>query len=1403
MASSTPTVGVLTRTLTPSPAPSRILALKTGHAGDHDSHDTLIWIHDHAFDICIIEPGGFVRREGREEPAGRILAAEIMVAPQPSLEVSRDDIKEVFGRSMLVMTLDTGCLVMYGFIKHGSRVRAEIICHEPIIRRTNPLERIGTLLVIDPSSRFVAASSPEGELMLWRTTRPQADHHSGTPEETDTPSCSLKSIGPVIRPDGHVVHMAFTPPATQGGTGSDLLLILTMKSKVYLRQIRLGPSFSDVEMSEPRRIHTSGRLPDLMVPVDVHGHVILAFGTVLVLYDVSNPSGEIIERKLTLPDNVQASEMVYTGWTKDDKAFRQNNLIIYYLSSSDGSVAMLSLDLASSKETGRCDIVLSSISHVPHRLDCGICAFTEPAHGDPALALPGSLADGGYYSIQILVDTESSDGRQHSTLILERYQVLSNWTPNVDIVSSALPRSHDSSPRVGESLFVTSGMHDNGRLVELRPGVECNMLFSLDFETSTNVRDLWIVRPADHDGLSAFLVSDATPTDQVHTTALVHDSGELYSIDNINDASSGFVDISQPTIHMSNWATTRGTLHVTTRAVFAFKGVTKRELFACPSDDVIRKAEVIYSGSSAFLAILTTALMAAQPVYQVHFLTVSEDLTVDIATHELHDLPPAAITVGQSGNTFFLLVVSDDGEIRWMSRDNLQTLATYQLESPAVCEKVSVLNAEGNDQAFLVCAMRDGSLSILSLGYKEEGPTIEAHQTISLGLTPVNIISYKSSRNTPANAVIALCGSRVYLVKHDEHHPRRRFSASPVWITDKDEPDFQLKGVSAISQVDQNLLLDDTNVNGCLAILTGSTLVIASLNEASGMAIPRSLDTRSSPTRLLYSRRLGHFALGGNSKNTHTGESEASIEFTRSNRKSVIKTEDGKQDTCSTLQISGERFYCMTEWVHESKDGKKFAFLLVGTGVEGRDSDTNAPKTGGRVHLLQPKLSHSRISAINTVTSTKFDAPVRSISLYGANGYICSHGTAISYYTYSTLNKKWVLVCAYRLHSPAVHITTSPPYIHLTTSTDSLMTLHLLGPATEADDSNLTPPSFRLRLFTTDHLSALGQHHLTLPSPLPNDPSTLALLTTKTSSLRGLTIPTSPSTTTTTSSSPSAPQGSLPASHPPSVPASTSPPHGPGQAKSPSQTLFSASLPCSIVRLVKHNTSLSPLPRDERNCIIGLTTLGALVGIKLLGPQEWSVLKYVEVLCERGRARGFGARGRMAGGTGGGTGGGEGKGKGEGLVLGFRGLERYDSEGEGAFEIRTGVGWGEVEGMREEMERGVGDGDGGEGRRGGRDGGGDRGVEAGRKEGWEVLGRLERSERWKEGDMHVDGDLVGGLLKDGWVEGRELLMRMLEEERGRDDRVGAFVREHYDEEMALVDHALETIRTSLMAWGFW
>ncbi|KAF4551919.1 Hypothetical protein D9617_11g007650 [Elsinoe fawcettii] len=1362
MALSIPTVGVLTRTLSPSPTPSTVLALRSHHATSVGTHDLLVFVYEHEFEICLVESGGFIRRGEREMVYAKILAADTIGAKD-----SLDQIDDPLCGDALVLTLDTGNLVVYTFITHGTSTRAELHCHKPILRHSDPVDKIGPLLAIDRLTGIVAVAGLDGGIMLWSATQQPIEHDRGVEMELPSPiRWVLEGLGSTLRPDGHIIHMAFMKACDVVGRG-ELLLLQVMKAKIYARQLHIDCSGPTIEIQEQRRIRTGSTLPDLLIPIEIPGCFVLASDSGLILFTISSSAGEIMEQALHPNlDSLHAEQYetrngVWTAWTKDDKNLRHDTVVVYYVCRSDGLVAMLSLDLKASAESGRCKMRLSAVSCVPHRLDRGVCAFNEPAHCDPSLVLPGSTGDGGLYAVQILSDIEDSDDSDMRTLLLERYQNLSDWSPNIDIISSTLPRSHDSNPRVGESLFATAGSGDTSRLVELRPGLEAHMLFSLDFKPVNNARRLWSAHMKET-GASLLLTSDTTATNDVHSAALLHDGQTLISIDNetpvdvenLQSAGLASLDVAHPTVHISTWRVMGKILHITSRKVTILGLDVSTKIFECPSDENIKKAEVSYHDSIALLTLVTGPIMTTDLSHDIYFLRLSESLATQTeARIHNNSAEPSVFKHVRLDNIEFLALLNDDGQVSVVDRGGSMQATANCLPPTAICEEAVVVYTAQDNQTLLICAMRDGTVSIVSIATHHDGPVIERREVLTLGLTPVTVVPYQSSAIEDNRSAIAICGSRTYLLSPEEDHPDRKFSAKPIWVTDKDELDFQVNSITAVTQIEHDLYLEDMNVKGCLAILAGPALLIASVDEASGMAVPRSIRTKTSPTRVLYSRRLGHFALGGTQHHADTGEAEASIEFTRSNRKTIIKTEDGTHGDSATLTIPGEKLYCMTEWIHENKDGKRFAFLLVGTGL----SSSSATSTSlGRVHLLQPKLSQGTISSLSLATTTKFDQPVRAIALYGLNGYIASHGPTISYYTYSSLNKKWVLVAGYRLHSPAQHISTTPPFIHLTTSSDSFMTLQLLGPGAEADDSNLSPSAFKLRLFATDQSASIGQHHLTFPSPFFNDEHTLAIMSTKTAGLKGLMIPTS---TTSRAEDERRNHTALP--------------------------LFSASLPQSIVRLVKHNISLDPT--QQQNSIIGLTTMGALIGIKLLAPDEWALLRYVQLLCERSaKVCPSAARHFVVGGFKG-----DEVGEGSGVVLGFRGVERYNGEGEWGYESRVGLGWGAVGGMRagEQMEL---DEDSGR-----------RETVGERKEGWEVMGQLGRSERWRGGDMHVDGDIIGRLMRRGWKEARELLVEILEEERKRDDRVGEFVREHFSEEMGLVDGALEQITKSLESWGFW
>ena len=85
-------------------------------------------------------------------------------------------------------------------------------------------------------------------------------------------------------------------------------------------------------------------------------------------------------------------------------------------------------------------------------------------------------------SSPLTVEQFRRDRYDPETITLDELQVLSNWSPIVDVVSSSLPHGHESVVRVNDGLFVTSGRQPHGRITELRAGIEAKLglIFSAD-----------------------------------------------------------------------------------------------------------------------------------------------------------------------------------------------------------------------------------------------------------------------------------------------------------------------------------------------------------------------------------------------------------------------------------------------------------------------------------------------------------------------------------------------------------------------------------------------------------------------------------------------------------------------------------------------------------------------------------------------------------------------------------------------------------------------------------------------------------------------------------------------------------------------------------------------------------
>jgi hypothetical protein len=73
-----------------------------------------------------------------------------------------------------------------------------------------------------------------------------------------------------------------------------------------------------------------------------------------------------------------------------------------------------------------------------------------------------------------------------------------------------------------------------------------------------------------------------------------------------------------------------------------------------------------------------------------------------------------------------------------------------------------------------------------------------------------------------------------------------------------------------------------------------------------------------------------------------------------------------------------------------------------------------------------------------------------------------------------------------------------------------------------------------------------------------------------------------------------------------------------------------------------------------------------------------------------------------------------------------------------------------------------------------------------------------RTNRPRLRDTHIDGDVLGRLLKQKDPEGT--LESILKEVASRDDRAGEWVRTHFQEETAYVGEAVAALRRVLDDW---
>jgi len=1223
--------------------------------------------------------------------------------------------------SLLAVTLASAELVLLSSSKLTPLARL------PLSASLDPLQCFGEFLAAEPYGRALAVAAPEGGVLLVEVSN-----------KHDTEKANVVQQRPLIQILGTILHMEFLYPSAYDPDHIILLIIKVIERKIFIQHVEWlqGAGTATAKVHSASRIHTGGQFPTLLIPLQSSAAFLLVCGTSLYLF-TDLLSGHVQPSRVTVDST---EDLIWSAFARPilENQRHDGESDTVWLSTERGVVFQLKMGSFDSVRKTEC----GPITTLEHPIT-SIFTIVDSANDGTKLLLAGSeTSSGGIYQAINSLDSEwAMDGKWDFAKI----DIIQNWTPTLDLISSDLPRGHEKTNRFSDGLFITSSSDNAGNIAELRTGLEARSAFSFSLDELRGSHKVWAISKPQDDGL-LLVVSYPPMTGPGTTRVLSIDEDGVSVVDlpevlAIPDDHRLHFEPESPIVTIGSNTGTTEIVHITDRALIILsQGQVTPYPLNLPQEGTILSADLDLSRDQRCAA-LVIADNSASHIRLELFAWYGADIGKDCARlmAEVASMPSALQIVHVDTDVFVVAFATHDGRLLvYLFDTNARTVTACGCalgSGPDICDSIVVLGDEIDENVStinILCGLRSGSLRLLTYSWTREGEQglnpssssvdqynvdVSAHRSVTLGSTSVKVTA---SLDTPGTA-IAVCESSLFLVTCSTSS----LSAAPIWITDLGEPGYQQGPISALVHTRYTPGLASLGLASSLVVISEDECRISELDSSSLRLIPRTLPIQGAPNRLIYSKQLSHFIVA--STETIKGErSDASIESKMQLRgllsfqppASGTESEDGTDSTFKFYLQTNERVYALTEWVYRSPENKKYVFILVATGIH--DNGTSR----GRIHILQPSLRRGRIDNMTLANTTKFDSPVYALSLFGPLAYIACAGNWLVYAQYSISEKKWVQKCRHRLSSPAVHITTSPPHVHITTAADSLTTFTI-----EESTPDDLEPSILLRPHSTDIGPAPGLHHVTIPSPstlLPPtaEPYTLNILSTKTAQLRGLLLP-----------------------------------RPNGTSRVPSPCLFQAQLPQSLTRLSVQNVSptatTAPIYR-----IVGTSIDGSMTELRLLSLHEWAGMKFLITLLRRSKRicpfsyeRNLRAARIERAGYGAAM-----------LPLGLKGLSRYEGESEGLFEARTGLRVEEAAGLLGRDE----------------DAGDAMDVDVSASE------NRQLGTRFRPEDMHIDGDILQRFLDRG---GEGLLRVILEEEAENQhgDRVANYVKENRERELECVE----------------
>ncbi|QUC16709.1 uncharacterized protein UV8b_00950 [Ustilaginoidea virens] len=1042
-----PVCGILSRTIVESPIVHWILPVRLRS----EDYNDIAFIGDHFVQISELRGDGQVHEVARKSDFGsRIRGAVVLgdsfqhgLADDDQANVSKSEDQDTLmpdvldadcsPRSrtlppqLLVLMLESGDIV-YIFLRSGQDSSYDFVLNRH--RSPKNFSCLGFHLSVDPSSRYMAAASPEGLLVVYEFHSMKTINEQYRSRGLFDPVTSFR----IRAVQGVVQKLEFLYPRPEDDYHIILLLIITRKerssaepvSRMVTYEWEVGDSLKDVFAEEKagNRLPTEHRMPSLLIP--------LRFNT--AFFVVSQPDIGVVKNCLSgspvfeaLKTDTPGRTPLHHGiekplWTAWSRPFRRKKYFektdIIFLAREDGAIIHIEIDAPELVPS------VTNVGCLHTNIDTAFTTaydvFTD------MLIIGGDSGSGGIWKLAPRTD-------------LEQVSVLPNWSPVMDVAistqhSTLEPKDardsrwseDDSFLSRPDSLFSASGRGLKGNLTQWRWGIQGRI--GLDIEYGEPIRNSWGFYL--ETGGSKSLYGLLSLPDSSIVLQFSADFSQVHSVEPDN---TGF-DLAFRTLHAGQ--TQSGTIIQVTESSISL--ISSSEVSHQPLESILGVRGV--NAEHAFCGDHVIALSTHDSVkFQLHTVRIKNMNATLISSWDVVGEVTCVLFFSAIGDEFVAVGSAADG-VSWISIYSLngKVVVTKALQrtDPSPSQGSEMLSYthhfepltsicmihEGASSADFSAGTRCGHLLTLRISFGKS--TSVAWSREVMGVAPVDVYPTHGPFADGA-AALACCDSNLVMMSRYSETDFRFATKSFVWLTDSNDASIPSPPVHSAFSLGNKLSADPSHLS--LMLLVGTRVLLADIWPHYSL-VPRCLPLNGTPTRIIYSQAWNCLivALLQDDRPTllfvdpETGAQIASASDKDQNPLEVI----------SGLGHAGDRIYGLNEWLY-LKDGKTFAFLLVGT-KEGRLLIVSVKK-------IEPSLRNSTGESLQYWTRNKqmFGKPVYSV-VGDDDGIIFCVDKTIHWNVLDLAEKKLKQVKQYELDSPATSLRVSNGKILALTTMHSL-----------------------------------------------------------------------------------------------------------------------------------------------------------------------------------------------------------------------------------------------------------------------------------------------------------------------------------------------------------------------------